>query len=114
MRLKPSSVATMHHMSTTSAAGGWLQTITLDSSRVIADRTGLSASTITRAANADTPPAGVVVAVARAYEFDVLRALVLSNFLSPAEVASYGLDSAIKKAPSAMLLHELLEREHGK
>ena len=101
-------------MSTTTAADGWLQSITSEPSRAIAARTGLAHSTITRAANTNTPPPGVVVAVARAYDYDVLRALVLTGFLTPDETTGHGMDTALQHAPTAMLLHELLRREHNK
>lgn len=103
----------MQHMTTSEAPHGWFNAITTDPSRAVAHRTGLAASTITRAANADNPPPAVVVAIARAYGFDPVRALVLSGFLEPEEADGHGVDSALASAPRAALLYELLRREHA-
>lgn len=109
-----SNAAIMQRMSDLPASSSWLNAITTDSHREVAKRVGVAASTITRAVRADNPPPNVVAAVARSYGFDVLRALVLAGFLEPEEVEGYGLDSAVDRAPSALLLHKLLERETRK
>ncbi|WP_459612541.1 hypothetical protein [Corynebacterium urogenitale] len=101
-------------MSSYTAPHGWLNAITTAPSRAIATRTGLAASTITRAANADNPPPAVVVAVARAYDYDPVHALVMCGFLEPEEAKGHGVDSALAAAPSAALLHELLRREQDR
>ncbi|MEJ6013985.1 hypothetical protein WG936_09065 [Corynebacterium sp. H127] len=91
----------------------WLQRITHDSTRDIEQRTGMSHTTISRAAKADQPPAHVVLAVARVYGYDVISALQHAGVLTAAEVAGRGQGAALSTFPTTALLYELLERQRG-
>lgn len=103
--------ANMKHMNATL---NWLQRITHDSSRDVEQRTGISHTTIARAAKADQPPAHIVLAVARAYGYNVLDALRYAGILAPEETAGRGAGAALSAYPSEALLYELLKREQAR
>lgn len=89
----------------------WLATITTDSARTIAKATGLSHTTISRAADNTTPPPAVVVAVARAYGANPVTALAQTGLLTTAEAEPFSGAHELRTVPSAVLLQELLRRE---
>lgn len=89
----------------------WLEHITQEPSRDVEKATGISHTTITRAARAEQPPAHVVIAVARAYGYNTVTALCHAGILTPEEVAPITCNNPLQTIPSTALLQELLRRE---
>lgn len=91
----------------------WLTSITHDSARTIAANIGdgISHSTITRAAASDTPPAHIVIAIARAYRVPVVPALYHAGIITEEEAHPYRATSHLRTVPSLILLEELRQRE---
>lgn len=106
-RFHPTPVARMHHMM------NWLNRITTDAHRTIAANIGGSVShtTIARAAASDTPPAHLVVDIARAYGINPVQALQWAGLLTPEEAQPYLPASSLRAVPSLVLLQELAHRE---
>ena len=105
------SVARLHHMEEYTPT--WLDAITTDSARTIAKATGLSHTTISRAADNPTPPPAVVVAVARAYGYNTVEALAHTGLLTPAEARPITGEANLRRISTRVLLQELLRREAG-
>lgn len=101
----------MHHM--TDSAHGWLTQITTDTTRNIAANIGggVSHTTVSRAANAEHPPAHLVVEVARAYGTHPVRALELAGYLTAEEAHPYTAAASLRQVPTLVLLQELARRE---
>jgi len=97
----------MHHMM------HWLNRITTDAHRTIAANIGGSVPhpTISRAATSDTPPAHLVVNIARAYGSNPVQALQWAGILTPEEAQPYLPASSLRAVPSLVLLQELTHRE---
>lgn len=91
----------------------WLDAITADSARTIAKATGLSHTTISRAAGNPTPPPAVVVAVARAYGYNPVEALSRTGLLTPIEARPVTGEASLRRVSTRVLLQELLRREAG-
>ncbi|MCG7241453.1 MULTISPECIES: hypothetical protein [Corynebacterium] len=91
----------------------WLDAITTDSARTIAKATGLSHTTISRAADNPTPPPAVVVAVARAYGYNPVEALSRTGLLTPIEARPVTSEANLRRVSTRVLLQELLRREAG-
>lgn len=91
----------------------WLQRITQDSHRTIAESIGghVSHTTISRAAASDNPPAHLVVEIARAYGADAVQALQWAGILTPEEVVAYSPAASLRTVPSLVMLQELARRE---
>lgn len=91
----------------------WLHRITTESHRNIATAIGGSVShtTIARAATSDTPPAHLVVAIARAYGTDPVQALQWAGILTPEETQRYSAAPSLRTVPSLVMLQELARRE---
>lgn len=107
----PFSVARLHH--TEEYTPNWLDAITTDSARTIAKATGLSHTTISRAADNPTPPPAVVVAVARAYGYSPVDALYRAGLLTQQEAQPYTGEHDLRTISSRVMLQELLRREAG-
>lgn len=109
------TVAKMHRMADNTS--NWLHQITHDTTRNIADNitaTGggtISHTTISRAAASSTPPAHIVVAVARAYGTHPVHALQLAGILTPEEAQPYTAGATLRNVPSLVMLQELAHRE---
>lgn len=91
----------------------WLDAITTDSARTIAKATGLSHTTISRAADNPTPAPAVVVAVARTYGYNPVEALARAGLLTTAEARPTTSEASLRAISSRALLQELLRREAG-
>ncbi|MFW9097725.1 hypothetical protein ACOJAM_08650 [Corynebacterium striatum] len=91
----------------------WLDAITTDSARTIAKATGLSHTTISRAADNPTPPPAVVVAVARAYGYNPVVALSRTGLLTQQEAQPYTGEHDLRTISRRVMLQELLRREAG-
>lgn len=107
----PICVARLHHMEEYTPT--WLDAITTDSARTIAKATGLSHTTISRAADNPTPPPAVVVAVSRAYGYNPVEALEHTGLLTPAEARPITGEASLRRISTRVLLQELLRREAG-
>lgn len=107
--LVPFSVARLHRMEEYTPT--WLDAITADSARTIAKATGLSHTTISRAAGNPTPPPAVVVAVARAYGYNPVEALSRTGLLTPLEARPVTGEASLRRVSTRVLLQELLRRE---
>ena len=105
------NVARLHHMEEYTPT--WLDAITTDSARTIAKATGLSHTTISRAADNPTPPPAVVVAVARAYGYNPVEALAHTGLLTPAEARPITGEANLRRISTRVLLQDLLRREAG-
>lgn len=105
------TVARLHHMDTNPTS--WLDRMTTDSHRAIAQATGLSHTTISRAASTATPPPAVVVAVARACGYNPVDALYHAGLLTQQEAQPYTGEHDLRTISSRVMLQELLRREAG-
>lgn len=88
----------------------WLELITTDPRRVIAERAGVSLSTINRLAATDKPLAETVLAVARAYEYPAVNALINAGIIDRHDVVVHARCEGLGEYTDAQLLHELLRR----
>ena len=83
--------------------------------RELAAKVGLTHTTISRQLTGRSAlDAGLVIKLARAYDLDVLTALVAAGFITPAEAHSPALEIALREASDSDLAREILRRaEHS-
>lgn len=93
----------------------WLLSITTDSRHAIAQRLGISHTTLNRQINDEGKlSADLIINVAHAYNGDVVRALLLAGKLTAGDVERYqgrGGAGGLEQFTRVALLQELLSRE---
>lgn len=89
----------------------WLDEITTDSMRQVAELSGISHSTISRAVADEVPPPHVVIAIARAYGHNPVQALHSAGILTDAEIRPYDATGDLRMATTRALLQQALQRE---